>query len=212
MPADTPNASAEQDWRLQADLGLTQPAGRLDALLGRLGRAKDVVKEVEASVPHDVAITHDGKLLFAYAADEATLAAARRAIESALQHEGVDAIMRTSRWDDELDEWRQTDPPPSAEQRRAQEAADRDAEAVQTRTLVASVGKEIRAEVEQSLQAWARELGVRCEIVEHRHLLTTQIAFTVSGPRRKLDEFARALKAEERATIRTETAIFGSPL
>jgi hypothetical protein len=212
MATDTPSGSAaEQDWRLQADLGVGEHRSTLDALLGRLGRPS-VVKEVQASVPHDVVITHDGKLLFAYAADQATLAAARSAIESVLARDGIQASVRVSHWDDELDEWLQTDPPPSAAEQRAREAAQRDGETVDTRTLVAKVGKEIRAEFEQSLQNYANELGVQCEIVEHPHLLRTQVAFTVTGPRRKLDEFSRALNAEERATIRTETAVMTSPL
>ncbi len=211
MASDTSNDSAEQDWRLQADLGAGEHRSTLEAILERLGRPT-IVKEVQASVPHDVVITHDGKLLFAYAADEATLAAARSAIEGVLREDSIQASMRVSHWDDQLDQWLQTDPPPSGADLQAQQAAARDAEAPDSRTLVASVGKEIRAEFEQSLQNYAGELGVQCEIVEHPHLLTTQVAFTVTGPKRRLDEFTRALKAEERATIRTETAVMGSPL
>jgi hypothetical protein len=212
MVDNTPTDSAQQDWRLQLDLGAGEHRSTLDALLGRLGRSAGVVKEVQDSVPHDVVITHDGQTLFAYAADQATLAAARSAIESVLARDGIKASVRVSRWDDALDEWVQTDPPPSAQELQAREVAQRDGETVDTRTLVASVGKEIRAEFEQSLLSWANDLGVQCEIVEHPHLLTTQVAFTVSGPRRKLDEFARALRAEERRTIRTETAVMASPL
>jgi hypothetical protein len=74
------------------------------------------------------------------------------------------------------------------------------------------LGRWIREEFEQSLSGWAQELGVACDIVEHPHLLSSQVAFTVTGPADKLDEFAAALKAEERATIRTETAVMASPL
>jgi hypothetical protein len=211
MATDTPNGSAEQDWRLQADLGVGEHRSTLDTLLGRLGRPA-IVKELQASVPHDVVITHDGQLLFAYAADETTLNAARSAIESVLRNDGIQASVRVSHWDDELDEWLQTDPPLSGAELQARQTAQRDAEALDSRTLVASVGKEIRAEFEQSLRNYAAELGVQCEIVEHPHLLTTQVAFTVTGPKRKLNEFTRALKAEERATIRTETPVMFSPL
>jgi hypothetical protein len=211
MASDTPHDSAEQDWRLQVDLGAGEHRGTLEAILERLGRPT-IVKEVQASVPHDVVITHDGQLLFAYAADQATLNAARGAIESVLRSDGIQASARVSHWDNELDQWLQTDPPLSAGELQARRAAERDAEAPDSRTLVASVGKEIRAEFEQSLQNYAGELGVQCEIVEHPHLLTTQVAFTVTGPKRRLDEFTRALKAEERATIRTETPVMFSPL
>ena len=95
---------------------------------------------------------------------------------------------------------------------RIEDAADHDAEAIETRTMVASAGKLIRAQLEQSMRDWADRLGVECKIVEHPHLLTTQVGFTVTGPRRRIDEFAQGLAAEERATIRTETAVMLSPL
>jgi hypothetical protein len=82
-----------------------------------------------------------------------------------------------------------------------------------SRTLVATVGREVREEFEQSMRNWADELGIRCEIIEqHPHLLNEQVAFTITGPARKLDEFAGGLAAEERATIRTERAVMLSPL
>jgi len=41
------------------------------------------VDDAQAAMPHDVVLTHDGKLLFAYAADQEKISAARRALESA---------------------------------------------------------------------------------------------------------------------------------
>jgi hypothetical protein len=38
------------------------------------------------------------------------------------------------------------------------------------------------------------------------------VAFTVTGPRRKLDEFAEGLRAEELATMRAERTVMLSPL
>ncbi len=58
----------------------------------------------------------------------------------------------------------------------------------------------------------AGELGVECMIVEHPHLLTTQIGFTVTGPKRKVEEFARGLAAQERATFLADTVVMLSPL
>jgi len=230
--------SEEQDWRLKAALdqavdagggvgsaggmggGAGGMGGALDHLLGRLrglrgdsdAGGSEVVHEVQAAIPHDVVLTHDGSLLFAYAADEAVLTATRRAIENVLSHDEIKASIYVSHWDDALDAWRQIDPPSSGGERVREEAAVRDAEAIETRTLVASSGKMIRAEFEQSMLAWADKLGVQCETLEHPHLLTTQIGFTITGPRRKLDEFASGLKAEEAATIRTERAVMLSPL
>ena len=59
---------------------------------------------------------------------------------------------------------------------------------------------------------WASTLGLQCEIIEHPHLLTTQVAFSVTGPRRKIDEFAEGLRAEEVATMRAEREVMLSPL
>jgi hypothetical protein len=211
MGQQTPNSSMEQDWRLEAELYVGDPRPSLHDLVRRF-RGPAVVEEIESTAPHDAVITHDGKLLFAYAADERTLRATRSAIESALGRDDIKASVRISHWDDELDDWRQTDPPATAKQKRAEDTADRLAETVETRTLVASSGKLIRSEFEQTMRDWAGRLGVECEIIEHPHLLRTQVGFTVTGPKRKLDEFSQGLGAEERATIRTETAVMLSPL
>ena len=203
--------SEDQDWRLKAELDGQDRRGVLDQVLGRL-RGPDVVGEVAAAVPHDVVITHDGRLLFAYAATEATLTAARNAIEQVTGQDGIKATISVSHWDEELDAWRQTDPPPSPEQARTADAAKKDAQAVETRTMIASAGKLIRSSFDQSMLDWASTLGLQCEIIEHPHLLTTQVAFSVTGPKRKIDEFAEGLKAEEVATMRAERQVMLSPL
>ncbi|HXP36617.1 MAG TPA: hypothetical protein VN817_02520, partial [Solirubrobacteraceae bacterium] len=138
----------------------------------------------------------------------------RRAIESAAAREGlVVRAIGISHWDVELDDWQQIDPPPATpEQQQVAAAAERDATLEETRTLVASAGRLVRAEFEQSLNEWASELGVQCKVFEHPHLLKTQVGFTVTGSKRKLDEFAQGLKAEERAILRTERAVMLSPL
>ena len=215
MASSATNDPDDQDWRLKAELDLLEPPAdrrrSLDGLLHHL-RSPAIVSEIEADVPQNVVITHDGSLLFAYAADEATIKAARSAIEGALRHNELTASIYVSHFDHRLDDWRQIDPPLSGEQEQALLVAERDAETTETRTLVATVGKMIRAEFEQSLLEWAQKLGVECEILEHPHLLNEQVGFTVTGPRRKIDEFAQGLSAEERATIRTERAVMASPL
>jgi hypothetical protein len=175
-------------------------------------RGPDVVKEIEATVPHDVVITHDGRLLFAYAASQPGLAVARSAIENVLRQDGIEASLRVSHWDGELDDWHQTDPPLSASEKLADEAAYRDADAIETRTVVATSGRGARAEFEQTMRSWADRLGLECQIVEHPHLITTQVAFTVTGPKRKIDEFAQGLVAEGWAYVRTDNAVLLSPL
>jgi hypothetical protein len=208
MAAD---GSEDKDWRLQAELDVAEPRASLHTLVKRF-RGPDVIDEIEAAVPQDVVITHDGNLLFAYAADESQLSTARRAIEDALRHDAIAASVRVSHWDDELDDWRQTDPPATDEQTRVRAAVQERAKTVETRTIVASAGKLIRAEFEQSLHDWSQQLGVECEVIEHPHLLTTQVAFTVTGPKRKVEQFLQGVRAEENATIRAERTVMLSPL
>jgi hypothetical protein len=211
MATESPGNSTEQDWRLKAELDVVDTRSALDHVLGRV-HGPDVVKDVGAAVGHDVVITHDGKLLFAYAAGEAALKAARSSIENVLQRDNINAIIIVSHWDDDLDEWHQTDPALSGEAKRLDDDARRDGNVVESRTLVASSGKEIRAEFERSMVTWAQELGLEYEVIEHPHTLTSQLAFTVTGPRRKIDEFAQGLRAEEIATMRTERSVMISPL
>jgi hypothetical protein len=203
--------SEDQDWRLKAELDVEDKRGMLDRLTGR-ARGPDVVQEIGTAVPHEVMITHDGKLLFAYAATQASMGTARRAIEAVLRRDGVGAHIFVSHWDEERDEWHQVDPPLSPEQQRAEEVAERDADKVETRTMVATAGRAIRTEVEQTMRSWADRLELECEIIEHPHLLTSQVAFTVTGPKRKIDEFARGLRSTELATMRTEREVMLSPL
>jgi hypothetical protein len=203
--------SEDQDWRLTAELDAQDGRGALDRLLGRF-RGPDVVEELQAALPHDVVITHDGKLLFAYADSEDAIRTARRLIEDVLERDAVNAKIVVSHWDEDRDEWRQVDPPPTTEQTQREEAAERDADVVETRTLVASAGRLVRSSFEQSLLQWADGLGLKCTIVEHPHLLTTQVLFTCTGPRRKIDEFARALKAEGTATLRADGILMLNPI
>ena len=203
--------SDDQDWRLTAELDIEDKRSLLDHVVGR-SRDGKVAQEIGAAVPHDVVITHDGQLLFAYAATRAALSTAQATIETVLRRDGIAARISISHWDEGFDEWLQVDPPLSGSAKRAEEVKERDAERLESRTMVASTGKLIRAEVEQTMSQWADRLGLRCEIIEHPHLMTTQVAFTVTGPRRKLDEFAQALRAEELATMRTEREVMISPL
>ncbi len=185
--------------------------GRLEHLLGRV-RDPAVLEHLKAAVAHEVVITHDGQLLFAYAPTEAALAAARAAIEGVLQQDGITASISVSHWDEQRDAWRQIDPPPSAEETEAEQAVEREGEEIQTRTLVASSGNLVRSDFEQSMLDWAAKLGVQCTLIEHPHLLTTQVGFTITGPKRKLDEFSAGLKAEGTATMRADGILMLSPL
>ncbi len=203
--------SADEDWRLTARCTEGLTGGALDSLRDKV-RGNGVLGDVEAAVAHNVVITHDGSKLFAYAVSAEALSAARGAIENALRQDDVTAEILVSHWDTQLDAWRQTDPPLIGEAAAKEQAAEHDAETLETSTVVASAGREVRASFESSLQTWAQQLGIVCTIVEHPHLLTTQVAFTVTGPRRKIEEFREGLRAETIATMRAERQVMISPL
>jgi hypothetical protein len=132
-----PNSrSKEQDWRLEAELDVSNVRHRLGDLVGRL-RDLQLVREIESEVPHDVVITHNGSLLFAYAADRAILNKTLQVVNEVLRHDNVNANIRVSYWNHELDCWRQTDPPLAGEQKKLQGVSDRALEMTETRTLVA---------------------------------------------------------------------------
>jgi hypothetical protein len=165
------------------------------------------MSDLRSAVAEEAVITHDGTSVFAYAAGRPAIEQARSAIEAVLARDGIGAAASLSHWDERLDAWVDPDDDSPGSQ-----AAERAATSPETRTLVVKVGREIREEFEQSMHNWADELGLRLEILEHPHMLDSQIAFTISGPARKLDEFAAGLRAEEAATIRTERTVMMSPL
>jgi|CZKG01.1.fsa_nt_gi hypothetical protein len=212
MASEVPVDPGERDWRLEAELDTPAPGGVLRDLIGRLRGDEDLAEQIESELSRDVVVTHDGHLLFAYAATQQALGAAREAIAGVLRRDGVAARVRLSHWDDERDRWQQTDPPPSHEEAAVQAVGDRAEDSVETRTMVASSGRLVRAEFEQTMREWASKLGLQCEVIEHPHLLSTQVGFTVTGPRRKIDEFAQGLRAEGWAMVRTESAVMLSPL
>lgn len=197
----------EQDWRLEAELDGPGPAVGLDQLVSKIRGHDSVLADAQAAAGDDVVVTHDGQLLFAYAASEPALQTARRAIEGALRSEGYEPTISVSHWDHELDDWSQVDPPLGSDSTRARRVAVREADREETRTVVCTAGKLALETLVQSMTERAQELGVECKIVEHRHLLTTQVAFTIGGPRRKIDEFQEGLRSEGLATIRADSMV-----
>lgn len=202
----------QQDWRLMAEVeGPEEHHGLLDRVHGRVhdeyGKAAD---EARDGVAEGVAITHDGHRLFAYADSQAALATARERITAACAHHGLAASYVVSQWDDDLDRWRQVDPPETAEQAERTRAEDLEGETVETQTVVCSAGKTVRASLEQGMREYADRLGLECELVEHPHLLQTQVAFKVTGPRHKIAEFRAALEQDAWTSIRADS--FGTGL
>jgi hypothetical protein len=195
-------ADADQDWRLELRLERADHS-RLDRVLASTGRGEGrPAEDAQAAVGDDVAVTHDGARIFAYANSEASIRAARQAINAALEADGIAAEDRISHWEE--DEWAQVDPPlagaAAAEHQRARAVGEQ----VETRTLVCRAGIEVERGVEDAMTRWAEHLELEYQVVEHRHLLSSQLAFTVHGPRVKIEDFRRALVEEGAATIRAD--------
>jgi hypothetical protein len=192
----------DQDWRLQAELAVADHDEALKAVMQDLAGRADGDGD-DASV-----VTHDGATLFAYAATRAGIDAARDAVGSALAAHAVEGAFRISHWDDRIAGWLQVDPPLTTNEQAEADAVVADAEQIETRTVVARAGRLARENVEEAMQASAADLGLECSVVEHHHLLTTQLAFTVTGPRGKVDQFAAGLEAEGLAMIRADARMF----
>jgi hypothetical protein len=65
-------------------------------------------------------------------------------------------------------------------------------------------GKWVRGWYETTAADEAREAGVELSVVEHPHLLTTQIAFTLTGPAGNIDDVLADLKARAGMVTRLE--------
>jgi hypothetical protein len=194
----------EQDWRLRVDLA------DASGLHERLRDAHHFERELEPLISPDVVLSYDDDTLFAYANTQAAIGEARQAVEHQLESEGVGATIAISHWDDglgEVGDWLQVDPPEDTAQR-AHEAAERSEHElegeVETRTVAVSSGKWVRRYFETSVANEARDQGVELSIVEHPHLLTTQIAFTLTGPKFKVDAVIADLRARAMALTRFE--------
>jgi hypothetical protein len=202
--------SDAQDWRLEVSIR-DEPTKAAHHLLDAL-RGPGAARRLESDVPAAVVMTHDGNTFFSYASDEAHIRSVRDAVAAVLARDDIAASVRTSTWDDSIDEWRQTDPPLTGNAKTAAGVVDRDARALETRTLVATAGRAVRIDFETTMTNAARSLGLQCTISEHPHLLASQVAFTLTGPHHKIDEFAEELVVEGWPTIRTDVAIMASPL
>jgi len=202
----------EQDWRLVAELEEPEDHhGLLDRVLDRTrGEYGKTAEEARAGAAEGVAIPHDGHRLFAYAGSQAALTSAREGIAAACAHHGLTATYLVSHWDDDLDRWRQVDPPETTEQAERTRAQDLEDETLETQTVICSAGGTVRASLEQGMRKYADELGLECEVIEHPHLLQTQVAFKVTGPRRRIAEFRAALERDSWKSIRADS--FGTGL
>lgn len=202
--------AGDQDWRLR--LELERPIN-LDGLLSEV-RDKPFEQDARASLGDDVVLTHDGDTFFAYASSEQAIRRAREAIGSVLAREGRAGAIQLSHWDAPSRRWRQSEPPLSKTQSESDEAAeDIASDDTATRTVVCTIGRLIRKSFERQMVDLAKSLGLRCEFVEHPHLLSTQVAFNVTGRQESIAEFDRYLKSEARATTHVDPGLvpFGLP-
>ena len=160
------NVSDGQDWRLLAELEEPEDhQGLLDRVVhhahGGYGKAAD---EADAEVGPDVAITHDGIAVRLRRLPVGARFGTRESIAAACDHHGLTASYVVGHWDDDLNRWRQVDPPETAEQAeqtRTQELAD---ETVGNTDRGRSAGNTVRASLEQGLREYADRLGLECEV------------------------------------------------
>jgi hypothetical protein len=201
----------EEDWRLRARLG--EPTG-LEHVVREVRRHDDdLAQDVREALAYGVVLTHDGNELFAYAPTRASIEAARTAIESVLRREQQAASIRICHWDEEAGEWRQVEPPLTGSAREAEAAQARAATRRETRTISCVAGRLERELFEADLTNYARGCGLDCRVVEHPHLLSTQIAFSLTGPVAAIDDFQAYATREARRTIRVDSGVipFGGP-
>jgi hypothetical protein len=121
--------------------------------------------------------------------DRAGIDSARSAIEGVLRAAGRSADLLVSRWDEDVGEWRQIDPPLADWERKLDEAHTIEARRPETRTLTCVVGRLERAWLESYIVNYAQRQDLECTVAEDRHLLSAHLTFSVSGPAFKLDEF-----------------------
>lgn len=137
--------------------------------------------------------------LFAYAATREGLERLRAKAGTLLGEEAAAVRMCVSRWDREVDSWRQVDPPLDGKARELDEALARGAARVETRTLPCTVGRFEREIFESLLAECARALGISCACaVTRRGILRHRLAITVKGPTAKLDDFASYMRDQAR--------------
>jgi hypothetical protein len=197
----------EQDWRLRADIADAR------GLTARLREARHFERELEPLIGHDVVLSADDEKLFAYANSREAIDETRRALEQQLASEDRGAVISVSHWDDRDREWLQVDPPPGPQEleRERRQEEEHDAELARearivTRTVAITSGKMARNWFETTVADEARELGVELSIVEHPHLLKTQIVFTLTGPAGKVEEVIADMQDRAGAATRLETA------
>ena len=194
----------DQDWRLRADLA--DPA----AMHAKLRDAHQLETQVQSLVGDDVVLSYDDDTLFAYANTREAIDRARGAVEAQLAADEAGAALQVSHWDDAHSEWHQVEPPLGEQElereaEREHEEFEASEARVETRTVAITSGRVLRNWFETTVADDARAAGVELSIVERPHLLTTQLAFTLTGPTAQVDEVVASLEQRAGQTTRLET-------
>ncbi|HST54989.1 MAG TPA: hypothetical protein VLJ42_03715 [Solirubrobacteraceae bacterium] len=222
--------SNDENWRLRADIhGLDGREHRdrhehLDRLIKRL---REDSSGLAGGLRDQVLMTHDGNTLFGYAFTLTELRSILSAIEAQLASDGRAATITLAHWDAAESKWQQLDASGlpiqggeaecegEGERERAgvdgesQSGSDGDVSAstAAERTFVVVVGRLERNAFEWDIVNYITAHDLSYRMVEHRHLLSTQVAFHVSGPAEKLDELDRYIKREARRTFRVDPGL-----
>jgi hypothetical protein len=196
----------DQDWRLRVDID--DPS----ALHARLRGARHFERELDPLIADDVVLSFDDDTVFAYANTSASIEEVRRAVERQLAQDGLTADIHVAHWDDGSEVWLAPgEAPPRAdpaihagEDGAAPEPSADDP--IVTRTYAETSGRIVRNYFENIVAGEAQSRGVKLSIVEHPHLLTTQLAFNLTGPSSAVDGVIAAIQSDANNVTRFESA------
>jgi hypothetical protein len=65
----------------------------------------------------------------------------------------------------------------------------------------------VRKSFEHQMLEYAKTLGLECTIVEHPHLLSTQVAFRATGPTAEVEQFVGYVNVEAKAGTRMDLGL-----
>jgi hypothetical protein len=194
----------DQDWRLRVDID--DPS----ALHERLRGARHFERELDPLIADDVVLSHDDDTVFAYAKTSASIEEVRRAVERQLAQDGLTAEAQVAHWDDASETWLGPgEAPPQRATAPAEGAGTSEPPAddpIITRTYAETSGKLVRNYFENVVAEEAKSRGVKLSIVEHPHLLTTQLAFTLTGPASAVKDVIDAIQSDANNLTQLESA------
>jgi hypothetical protein len=119
---------ADEDWRVEVELADSGAAGKLHAAAG----AKELYAHARKELRERAALTHDGNLVFAYAATRGDAESAERTLRELAAAEQLAASFTLTHWHPAAERWENpavqlpSDPADVAEER--QEAAESETE------------------------------------------------------------------------------------